>query len=87
LSAARFAAIFTGKGKALQMADDPEKKLLEDLGHRIRSTRAEQGLSLEQLAQLTGSSAPALCTPREDYVDPEGAFAAASARIGVTRES
>ena len=27
-----------------------------------------------------------MCTPPEDYVDPAGAFAAARARIGVTRE-
>ena len=42
------------------MVDDAEKKLLADVGHRIRETRAAQGLSLEQLARPTGISAPAL---------------------------
>ena len=42
------------------MVDDAEKKLLADVGYRIRETRAAQGLSLEQLARLTGISAPAL---------------------------
>ena len=34
------------------MVDDAEKKLLADVGRRIRETRAVQGLSLEQLARL-----------------------------------
>ncbi|WP_374765221.1 helix-turn-helix domain-containing protein [Yunchengibacter salinarum] len=44
------------------MADyNPEQdKLLSDLGRRIREARGAQGLSLDQLARLTGISAPAL---------------------------
>ena len=42
------------------MLDDAEKKLLADVGRCIRETRTVQGLSLEQLARLTGISAPAL---------------------------
>ncbi len=42
------------------MVDDAEKTLLADAGRRIRETRVKQGLSLEQLARLTGISAPAL---------------------------
>ena len=36
------------------MLDDAEKKLLVDVGYRIRRIRAAQGLNLEQLARLTG---------------------------------
>jgi len=70
LSAARFAAIFTGKGKAVQMVDDAEKTLLADVGHRIRCIRAGQGLNLEQLARLTGISAPALSLIETGKRDP-----------------
>lgn len=42
------------------MVDDRDKELLAGAGKRIRETRAAQGLSLEQLARLTGISAPAL---------------------------
>ncbi len=42
------------------MVDDAEKKLLADAGRRIREVRIGQGLSLEQLALLTGIAAPAL---------------------------
>lgn len=42
------------------MVNDAEKTLLADAGRRIRETRTGQGLSLEQLARLTGISAPAL---------------------------
>ena len=52
------------------MVDDPEKKLLTDVGHRIRETRAAQGLSLEQLARLTGISAPALSLIETGKRDP-----------------
>lgn len=37
-----------------------QDKLLGDIGWRIRETRGAQGLSLDQLARLTGISAPAL---------------------------
>ena len=40
---------------------NPEQdKLLVDIGRRIREARGSQGLSLDQLARLTGISAPAL---------------------------
>lgn len=37
-----------------------QDKLLGDIGRRIRETRGAQGLCLDQLARLTGISAPAL---------------------------
>ncbi len=37
-----------------------QDRLLSDLGRRIREARGAQGLSLDQLARLTGISAPAL---------------------------
>ena len=52
------------------MVDDAEKKLLADVGLRIRETRAGQGLSLEQLARLTGISAPALSLIETGKRDP-----------------
>ncbi|KAF0114376.1 MAG: hypothetical protein FD150_1577 [Rhodobacteraceae bacterium] len=52
------------------MVDDTEKKLLADAGKRIREARAEQGLSLEQLARLTGISAPALSLIETGKRDP-----------------
>ena len=52
------------------MVDDAEKKLLADAGHRIRETRAAQGLSLEQLARLTGISGPALSLIETGKRDP-----------------
>jgi len=52
------------------MVDDAEKKLLADVGYRIRETRAAQGLSLEQLARLTGISAPALSLIETGKRDP-----------------
>ncbi|MCC5966802.1 MAG: helix-turn-helix transcriptional regulator [Natronohydrobacter sp.] len=52
------------------MVDNAEKKLLADTGHRIRETRAAQGLSLEQLARLTGISAPALSLIETGKRDP-----------------
>jgi HTH-type transcriptional regulator, competence development regulator len=52
------------------MVDDAEKKLLVDVGQRIRETRAAQGLSLEQLARLTGISAPALSLIETGKRDP-----------------
>ena len=52
------------------MVDDAEKKLLADAGKRIRETRAAQGLNLEQLARLTGISAPALSLIETGKRDP-----------------
>ena len=52
------------------MIDDAEKKLLADVGHRVRETRAGQGLSLEQLARLSGISAPALSLIETGKRDP-----------------
>lgn len=52
------------------MVDDAEKKLLADAGYRIRKTRAAQGLSLEQLARLTGISGPALSLIETGKRDP-----------------
>jgi ribosome-binding protein aMBF1 (putative translation factor) len=46
LSVALFAVIFIEKGKVAKMVDDAEKKLLADVGYRIRETRTAQGLSL-----------------------------------------
>ncbi|SNT06173.1 helix-turn-helix domain-containing protein [Antarctobacter heliothermus] len=42
------------------MSIENERKLLADVGRRIRAIRAEQSLNLDQLARLTGISAPAL---------------------------
>ena len=52
------------------MVDASEKSLLADAGHRIREARAAQGLSLEQLARLTGISAPALSLIETGKRDP-----------------
>jgi len=42
------------------MSTENEHKLLAEVGQRIRAVRGGQGLNLEQLARLTGISAPAL---------------------------
>ena len=42
------------------MSVENGQKLLTDVGRRIRAIRAEQGLNLDQLARLSGISAPAL---------------------------
>jgi len=42
------------------MSTKNKQKLLVDIGGRIRAIRAEQSLNLDQLARLTGISAPAL---------------------------
>jgi transcriptional regulator with XRE-family HTH domain len=42
------------------MSIENEQILLADIGGRIRAIRAEQSLNLDQLARLTGISAPAL---------------------------
>ena len=47
-----------------------ENKLLADAGRRIREVRTGQGLSLEQLALLTGISAPALSLIETGKRDP-----------------
>ncbi|MCC5974184.1 MAG: helix-turn-helix transcriptional regulator [Rubellimicrobium sp.] len=52
------------------MYDRTENKLLADTGRRIRETRVGQGLSLEQLARLTGISAPALSLIETGKRDP-----------------
>lgn len=52
------------------MVDNAEKTLLADAGRRIREARAGQGLSLEQLARLTGISAPALSLIETGKRDP-----------------
>ena len=42
------------------MSTENDQKFLADVGRRIRAIRAEQSLNLDQLARLTGISAPAL---------------------------
>ena len=42
------------------MPDEKKRKLLTDVGRRIRATRKERGLSLQDLSLLTGISSPAL---------------------------
>jgi transcriptional regulator with XRE-family HTH domain len=42
------------------MSTENEQMLLADVGRRIRAIRTEQSLNLDQLARLTGISAPAL---------------------------
>lgn len=62
--------ILTEKDKVAHMVDHAEKSLLADAGRRIREARAGQGLSLEQLARLTGISAPALSLIETGKRDP-----------------
>lgn len=52
------------------MAENAENKLLTEAGRRIRESRTGQGLSLEQLARLTGISAPALSLIETGKRDP-----------------
>jgi len=42
------------------MADDQENRRLSGVGSRIRKVREDRGLSLHELARLSGISAPAL---------------------------
>ena len=42
------------------MSTETEPQLLTAVGQRIRAIRAQQSLNLDQLARLTGISAPAL---------------------------
>ena len=52
------------------MAVETENALLVITGKRIRETRGAQSLSLEQLARLTGISAPALSLIETGKRDP-----------------
>ncbi len=63
-------SILVENGKVGRMVNDAEKKLLADAGRRVREVRAGQGLSLEQLALLTGISAPALSVIENGKRDP-----------------
>jgi transcriptional regulator with XRE-family HTH domain len=60
----------TVKGKVKPMVNNAVNNLLADAGRRIRANRAGQGLSLEQLARLTGISAPALSLIETGRRDP-----------------
>ncbi|MEI4234578.1 helix-turn-helix domain-containing protein [Roseovarius sp. D22-M7] len=62
MSFVRERSIIIEIGKVSRVPEyNPEQdKLLSDLGRRIREARGAQGLSLDQLARLTGISAPAL---------------------------
>lgn len=42
------------------MSTEVDQKFLAEIGRRIRAVRNAQGLNLDQLARLTGISAPAL---------------------------
>jgi antitoxin ParD1/3/4 len=50
---------------------------------RMIQDEKERAIALDAMADEIRAR---MCTPYADYVDPEGAFAAARARIGVTRE-
>ena len=52
------------------MAVETDNALLVTTGKRIRETRGAQSLSLEQLARLTGISAPALSLIETGKRDP-----------------
>lgn len=52
------------------MTTEHEEKLLGDVGRRIRVVRTEQGLNLNELARLTGISAPALSLIETGKRDP-----------------
>lgn len=52
------------------MAVETDNDLLVTTGKRIRETRGAQSLSLEQLARLTGISAPALSLIETGKRDP-----------------
>ncbi|WP_379917165.1 helix-turn-helix domain-containing protein [Lacimonas salitolerans] len=54
----------------VQVVNNAEKTLLAEAGRRIRAARAGQALSLEQLARLTGISAPALSLIETGKRDP-----------------
>ncbi|MBD9529084.1 helix-turn-helix transcriptional regulator [Paracoccus sp. PAR01] len=52
------------------MITDNERQLLHHMGQRIREVRNSQGLTLDQLARLTGISAPALSLIETAKRDP-----------------
>jgi len=62
--------ILVENGKVRRMVNVAEKTLLADAGRRIREFRTGQCLSLEQLALLTGISAPALSVIENGKRDP-----------------
>jgi len=62
--------ILVENGKVTRLVNVAENKLLADAGRRIREVRTGQGLSLEQLALLTGISAPALSINENGKRDP-----------------
>ena len=63
-------SILLENGKVTRLVNVAEKNLLADTGRRIREVRTGQGLSLEQLALLTGISAPALSVIENGKRDP-----------------
>ncbi len=52
------------------MSFDDEEQLLSAVGQRIRAIRGAQGLNLNELARLTGISAPALSLIETGKRDP-----------------
>ena len=69
------------------MSNENEQKLLADVGRRIRAIRAEQSLNLDQLARLTGISAPALSlieTGKRDARLTTAAKIAAALRVSLS---
>ena len=69
------------------MSTENEQKLLADVGRRIRAIRAEQSLNLDQLARLTGISAPALSlieTGKRDARLTTAAKIAAALRVSLS---
>lgn len=52
------------------MSDTDEALLLADFGQRLRAVRVARGLNLNQLALLTGISAPALSLIETGKRDP-----------------
>ena len=70
LKASLGASILVENGKMMRLVNVSEKKLLADAGRRIREVRTGQALSLEQLALLTGISAPALSVIENGKRDP-----------------
>ena len=63
-------AIVSEKGKERPLSGDLKRRLLVDAERRIREARTEQALSLEQVARLTGISAPALSLIETGRRDP-----------------
>ena len=70
------------------MSTEVDQKLLAETGRRIRAVRNAQGLNLDQLARLTGISAPALSlieTAKRDARLTTLAKIAAALRVPVSR--